>query len=229
MVEQLNHAGTTTFALTWMIPVFLWTGDLTTAESLIERLLTLTAEFPVVSYNEIGTCLKGEYLMKRGRAEEGLALVEAALDRLSGDRTQATGQICALAEGLRLTGQLARARSVIDEAIAEIEGNGHLVFLSEMLRIKGDIHACDPAAPAKLAEDAYLKAIQVAHRQEAISLELRAALGLGQLLSALGRDGEARERLRALYDGFDEGFGTLDLKAARAFLEPRPSQAWAGG
>ena len=59
----------------------------------------------------------------------------------------------------------------------------------------------------------------VAHRQEAKSLELRAAMSLSRLWQQQGKRAEAYERLAPLYAWFTEGFDTADLQEARALLE----------
>ncbi|HEV3119634.1 MAG TPA: hypothetical protein VGY58_21430 [Gemmataceae bacterium] len=69
------------------------------------------------------------------------------------------------------------------------------------------------------AEACFHKAIAVARRQGARSLELRAALSLARLWQRQGKAIEAKKILANVYDGFDEGFGTGDLREARALLD----------
>jgi adenylate cyclase len=59
----------------------------------------------------------------------------------------------------------------------------------------------------------------VARSQGARSLELRATLSLGRLYQKQGRAVEARQTLAETYGWFTEGFDTLDLKEAKAFLD----------
>jgi len=63
-----------------------------------------------------------------------------------------------------------------------------------------------------------VKAIELAHQQQAKSLELRAALSLGRLWQQQGRTAEARHMVAEIYNWFTEGFDTGDLKEAKAFL-----------
>ena len=63
---------------------------------------------------------------------------------------------------------------------------------------------------------------EVARRQKAKSLELRALMSLGRLWHAQGAHGkceEARHMLSEIYDWFTEGFETPDLKEAKVLLE----------
>jgi predicted ATPase len=215
VVDQMGHPGTTTFALSWIIPVFLWNGDWDTARDLIAQLLQLTDQHPMANYNEIGQCLRGELLVRTGDARAGVALIDAGLDRLGGDRNQAAGQFCALADGLRRAGDLARAEQVIDAVIHEVEANGHRVFLSDMLRVRGEIFAAKGDEGA--AAQAFRHAMAVAGRQGARGLELRTALSWAETLAATDED-QARALVAPLAAGFTEGFGTADLRAAARFI-----------
>jgi predicted ATPase len=63
------------------------------------------------------------------------------------------------------------------------------------------------------------EAVEVARRQGARSLELRAATSLARLLRDQDRRGEARALLKPIYGWFTEGFDTQDLKEAKALLD----------
>jgi hypothetical protein len=68
------------------------------------------------------------------------------------------------------------------------------------------------------AEGYFLQAIDVAQRQRAKSLELRAATSLARLWQQQGRTAEAHAVLSKIYDWFTEGFDTKDLQEAKALL-----------
>ena len=72
------------------------------------------------------------------------------------------------------------------------------------------------------AEACIHQALSVARRQEAKSLELRAATSLARLWQQQGKTGEARALLAPVYDWFTEGFDTQDLKDAKALLTALP-------
>ena len=63
------------------------------------------------------------------------------------------------------------------------------------------------------------KTITVARRQNAKSLELRAATGLARFWSTQDKRAEARDLLAPLYGWFTEGFDTPDLIDAKALLD----------
>jgi predicted ATPase len=69
------------------------------------------------------------------------------------------------------------------------------------------------------AERCFLKAIEIARRQQAKSLELRAATSLARLWQQQGKLHAAHNMLSAIYDWFTEGFATADLQEAKTLLE----------
>jgi predicted ATPase len=69
------------------------------------------------------------------------------------------------------------------------------------------------------AETWLQRALDVARRQEAKSLELRAAMSLSRLWQQQGKRTEAHELLAPIYSWFTEGFDTADLQEAKALLD----------
>jgi predicted ATPase len=76
-----------------------------------------------------------------------------------------------------------------------------------------------PGSQPAEAEAWWQLALDVAHRQEAKSLELRAAMSLARLGQQQGRCAEARNLLAPIYGWFTAGFDTVDLQEARVLLE----------
>jgi predicted ATPase len=63
------------------------------------------------------------------------------------------------------------------------------------------------------------RALDVARRQEAKSLELRAAMSLSRLWQQQGKQAEGRALLTPIYGWFTEGLDTADLREAKVLLE----------
>ena len=88
-----------------------------------------------------------------------------------------------------------------------------------MHRLKGELLlARAPENPAD-AEACFRQAIDIARRQSAKSLELRAVLSLSRLYHQQGKKEEARRMLAEIYGWFTEGFDTADLQEAKAMLQ----------
>jgi len=63
------------------------------------------------------------------------------------------------------------------------------------------------------------QALDIARRQQAKSLELRAVTSLARLWQRQGKRAVACQLLAEVYGWFTEGFDTADLQAAKALLE----------
>jgi serine/threonine protein kinase len=74
-------------------------------------------------------------------------------------------------------------------------------------------------AKAAATETCFHHALEIARRQNAKSLELRAAMSLGRLWHKQNKKAEARQLLAEVYNWFTEGFDTADLQEAKALLE----------
>jgi hypothetical protein len=74
-------------------------------------------------------------------------------------------------------------------------------------------------APSTQAEACFHKAIEIARKQSAKSLELRAVMSLSRLWQKQDRKEEARKMLAEIYNWFTEGFDTKDLQEAQLLLE----------
>jgi predicted ATPase len=84
--------------------------------------------------------------------------------------------------------------------------------------LQGELLLAGSAAHTAQAESCYEQALDIAHRQQAKSLELRAALSLSRLWQRQGKRHTAHQLLADVYQWFTEGFETADLKAARILL-----------
>jgi predicted ATPase len=90
---------------------------------------------------------------------------------------------------------------------------------AEVCRLRGVLLLRQPGTSLEEAEAWLQRALDVARRQEAKSLELRAAMSLARLWQQQGKRAAARDLLRPIYGWFTEGFDTADLQEAKALLE----------
>jgi len=76
-----------------------------------------------------------------------------------------------------------------------------------------------PSLDVPRAEGCFQRALDVARRQQAKALELRAAMSLSRLWQRQGKHEAAWQLLAQVYRWFTEGFDTHDLQEAKALLE----------
>jgi predicted ATPase/DNA-binding winged helix-turn-helix (wHTH) protein len=216
--ESLNNPLSLCIALIYTAYVFLWIGDWPGAQTIIERLIALTARFSLGPYQSVALGLRGQLLVGRGELDEAIPLLRRHLESLRGARHQilATVLATALADALAQARQAAEALALLDWAIEQI-GTAQSFDLPEIFRVKGGILTA--MGRYDEAERALLIAIDWARRQTALGWELRAALNLARLRVAQLRPGDALDILAPVYARFTEGFDTADLRAAKGFLD----------
>jgi predicted ATPase len=124
-----------------------------------------------------------------------------------------------LATGLGGAGQIPEGLAVVDKALSRAEQTEAGWYVAELLRVKGELLLLE-SVPASVvtAEQSFHRALDVARRQSALSLELRAAMSLTRFWRGQQRVDQARKLLTPVYRRFTEGFETADLVAAKALL-----------
>jgi predicted ATPase len=108
---------------------------------------------------------------------------------------------------------------LLDEALTLADKHREYWWEAELHRLKGVFRLQQAVPDAEQAEACFQQALDIARRQEAKSLELRAAMSLARLWQHQGKRAEARELLAPIYGWFTEGFDTADLQEAKALLE----------
>jgi len=104
--------------------------------------------------------------------------------------------------------------------LAQAATTGEGWWQAELYRLKGELLVQEGGMHAvREAEECVRLALTVARRQQAKSLELRAAMSLARLWQQQGQRTEAYELLAPIYGWFTEGFDTADLQEAKALLE----------
>jgi predicted ATPase len=124
------------------------------------------------------------------------------------------------AECLEKQGNDDEALGALQAAVAHVDRRGSDAWWEpEVHRSMGDLLLRRNPSAADRAEGCYRRALERARWAEAKSWELRAATSLARLWRDQGKPIEARELLAPVYGWFTEGFGTADLKEAKALLE----------
>ena len=206
--------------------IALMTGDLETADQSITLLVEIATSRNAPFWGIFGRCLRGKLLVIRGEFAQGSALLRTELEfcESAGWPIWYPEFTCAMAEGLAGLGEIAEARAAVDKGLASADHGGERSYCPELLRLRGELLLRQAIGqPWSGAEQSFSAALRMARRQEALALELRAALGLARLRVTQARHDEARRILAPIYDRFTEGFGTADLRAACGVLEALPS------
>ena len=168
-----------------------------------------------------GTLLRGWALAMQGQSEAGKVQIHQGLAVW-----QAIGAamfvpcFCTwLAEIAAHLGHPEEGLQALAEAHTLVEQHEERWLEAEVYRLRGVLLLKQAGTPQAEAEAWLQRALDVARRQEAKSLELRAAMNLSRLWQQQGKWNEARELLAPVYGWFTEGFDTADLQEAKTLLD----------
>jgi predicted ATPase len=177
----------------------------------------------------VGPIMRGWARAVQEHSPEGLVQIRQGLDayRSTGAEFQRPHFLTLLAEASGLLGQPEGGLAALGEALTLMEQTGERYYEAELHRQRGKLlllraEKSRPAQGSREQHDAETcsqHALDVSRRQQAKSLELRAATSLSRLWQQQGKCIEARELLTPIYSWFTEGFDTVDLQEAKALLE----------
>jgi predicted ATPase len=167
-----------------------------------------------------GRILQGWALAMQGEAAAGVALLRQGLASPDvGPTLLRPHWLALLAEAYGRAGQPEAGLQVLAEAVTRMATTEMRWSEAEMSRLQGVLRLQLASPEVPQAEACFQQALEVARRQQAKSLELRAALSLSRLWQQEGQRAAARELLAPIYGWFTEGFDTADLQEAKALLE----------
>jgi predicted ATPase/DNA-binding winged helix-turn-helix (wHTH) protein len=218
--ERSNNSASLAIALAWIPGIFIWTGDLQTAEEHANRLITLAEYHSLGPYLSVGRGYKGTLAIRWGDAKSGVKTLQGCLERLHAVRYEMrnTEFKIALTQGLVALGHFDEALTLIDDTIKQVAESGDLLFMPEALRVKGCVLLPMQKSRPDDAEACFMPSLELSRRQGARAWELRTATDLAALWASQGRSDEARALLQSAFAQFTEGLETADLKAAERLL-----------
>jgi predicted ATPase len=168
-----------------------------------------------------GAILQGWALAMQGDAATGVAQIEQGWEAVQrfGQQLYRPYQLALLAEAYGQAGQLEAGLTCLAEAVTRVAATEERWWEAEVYRLQGVLRLQRSPAEVDQAAACFQQALDVARRQQAKALELRAALRLSRLWQQQGQHAEAHACLAPLYDWFTEGFDTTDLQDAKAVVE----------
>ncbi len=219
--QRLSRPVDICISLIYTESVFAWRGDWEDATRVTNELAAQAERHSLLPYLAVATALRGELLVKTGRAQEGCQLLKQAASKLAAERHAVllTAFAGALAEGLAATGELREALATVDDTIAEATRRGGTFDLPDLLRLKASFLTTSSEYDERVVGALLSSAIELARSQGALAWELRALTMLTRERSRGGRPGACLNELAAAYAKFNEGAETADLRAARRLLD----------
>jgi predicted ATPase/class 3 adenylate cyclase len=186
-----------------------------------EALIALAREQGFALFLAIGGILGGATRTALGQREEQIGQIrqDLAAVRETGSALWEPYFLALLADVYAQEGQVEAGLATLAEALAAAQATGERWAEAELYRLRGSLLLQQTGTPQAEAETWLQRALDVARRQEARSLELRAAVSLSRLWHQQGKRKEAHDLLAEVYAWFTEGFDTVDLQEAKVVLE----------
>ena len=218
---ELGHPFSHAFALAGVSMVQQLRRDGKDVYDHAEAAVKLSIEQGFPTWLAMGKCLRGWALTALGQREEGMIQLRQGLTdwRAIGTELFVPYFMTVLADGYSALKRVDEALAALTEGWEAIERTGEHWWEAEVHRLKGDLLLNQSTSDVAQTADCFRQALDTARRQEAKSLELRAAMSLSRLWQQQGKQEEARQMLADIYSWFTEGFDTADLKEAKVLLE----------
>ena len=163
--------------------------------------------------------LTGWALSDEGQVEGAEMLREGLSDwRATDSVTYQTYFLGLLAEVLAGQGECAEGLEVLAEALDLVQKTGEQLYEAELHRLRGELLIKSGESPAESVR-CFEEALEIARRQQALSLELRAAFSMARLACREHRQSEVPALLEPVCRRFTEGYDTPDYRDAVSLLE----------
>ena len=192
--------------------------DVAEVEPVAERTVALATEHGFPFWLIVTRIIRDWAIACRG---DPSALDEMRRDldtwRVSGAAVLSPWLLAMLGEALATLGKRDEALGVLDEAARVGEETGARWWSAEIHRLTGEVELS--LGNASRAQTSLDRALEIARRQGAKTLELRATATLARLLRGQGKGPEARRLLEAAYHSIPPGFDTADLSEAKGLFE----------
>jgi predicted ATPase len=247
LARSVDHPFTLAHACRFAAAFHLSRGEYGAAREQVDATLALSTEHGFRLFLAVSKFHRGWLSAREGRAEEGLAMMREWIEVCRTMRTACLmpTYLAWLAEMYGRSGQPGEGLVVVSDALAVASESGYQHWTAELHRLRGTLTLAAGATAAssrsdsrrrdatrdgdevaaqapvveQSAEACFLEALDVARRQRAKSLELRAAMSLSRLWARQGKTSDAQALLGDIYRWFTEGFETADLREARSLLE----------
>jgi len=226
LAQQQSHAFTLAVTIVHVCPIFILHDEWPALQQQAEAAMVLCREQGFESIMAQATMYRGYALAHQGQAAEGIALMHEGLDAqaATGAHLFRAWYLCSIAEACGTAGHFEEGLTALAEATAIMERTAERLDEARLHQLKGDLILRGSAAEAQPgiqteAEECFRKSIELARRQEAKLLELKAITSLSQLWKQQGKKAEARQALAEIYEWFSECFDTKDLTDAKLLIE----------
>jgi predicted ATPase len=220
LAQHIGHIPSLAYAETFAARLSQYCRDAIGTQTRAQALMAVAAAHGFGHRVEHGRILWGWALAMQGETAAGVADIQEGLGAVQGTglRLHRPYGLSLLAEAYGQAGQPATGLTVLGEAVTLVATTEERWWEAELYRLQGTLLCHLPSPDLGQAEGCFRQALDVARRQQAKSLELRAAMSVSRLWQQHGKRQAAHDLLAPVYGWFTEGFDTPDLQEAKALL-----------
>jgi predicted ATPase len=181
LAQEVTHPWSLNWALAHSSWFYQFRREGREVQKQAEAALALASEYGFPYWAAEGYILRGWAMVEREQAEEGITQIRQGLTAyrdIEAELAQ-TYFLALLVEAYGEMGEVEKGFRVLTEALATVDKTGERYYEAELYRLKGHLTLQSKVSSAKSrveeAEGCFWKAIEIARRQQARLLELRAA------------------------------------------------------
>jgi predicted ATPase len=222
MAQERSHPFTLAATLLIAALVGQFRRDVGATQAQAAAALALSTQHGFPYWAAPAEILHGWALAEQGQDKAGIAQIRRGLAawRATGAEFWWPYNVALLAEAYQKAGQAEAGLALLTEALAVVHKSEERMWEAELYRLQGEVLLTLPPSRALSSPEAcFRQALDIARRQQAKSLELRAAMSLSRLWQRQRKKKAARQLLAEIYGWFTEGFDTADLQEAAALLD----------
>jgi predicted ATPase len=221
LAHELSHSYSLAFARCMAAYIYQFCRDVPAVHEQADAAVALATAQGFPQWATLGTIFRGWALAMQGQGEAGIAQIRQGIAACrTAEAALFVPYYCTLrADVADHLGHTEDGLQALAEAHTLVEQHEERWWEAEIHRLRGVVLLRQPGTPPAEAEAWLQRALDVARRQEAKALELRAAMSLSRLWQQQGKCADAQALLAPVYHWFTEGFDTADLQEAKALLE----------
>jgi predicted ATPase len=216
---KTRHELSLSIGLAFVCLVHFWAGADELCHEHTSMLEDLVERHGIVTWRPVARFCRGALASQHDDTRaEGIEILARSVEecRVLGHIARLPFYMAVLAEALAKQGRLRDAEATILEAIELTTRNEDYWSFPEVLRIHAFVLSAQ--GKTKEQEDVLVKAIERAEALGATSWRLRAASDLAKLWQTQSRGLDAERLLRPIFETFEDGFETRDLRVAAELL-----------
>jgi predicted ATPase len=217
--EEAGHPFSQAFALVFAAGLHQRGHNAAQAALFASKTIDLSRAHGFSLWAAVGGLYHGWALAAQGNVGRGLAEARQASDAILATGMDQFRYRAVLADVCRMANRIDESQAWVEQILCAAQRANEREWEAEMHRLRGDLILAQDIPHARAeAEKCYQQAIEVARRQDARSLELRATISLCRLWRTQGRSVDSMQQLQAIMSWFPEGCYTPDYKDAQALL-----------